>query len=84
MNEKLKKIIADLIKKDADKLMLSDDVVLTKDLEFDSILVIQLIVELENQFGIEFTDDDLDLDKLTIYGKLKETVESKISLMNTN
>jgi len=53
-------------------------VVLTDDLGYDSIQIIELIVELESEFKIEIDDDDLEIENLIIYGKLHKMIERKI------
>ena len=78
IEEQLKKIITEVASRDIEIFEISDDVVLTSDLGFDSIQIISLIVELESQLGIEIEDDDLDIEKLTIYQNLYELVERKI------
>lgn len=79
LNEKLKKIIAEVALKEVNESIISDDVVLTSDLGYDSVQIIQLIVELESQFQIEIEDDDLDIDKLTIYRNLRDMIAAKIT-----
>ena len=78
LNEKLKEIIAEVALKDVAESMINDETVLTSDLGYDSVQIIQLIVELESQFQIEIDDDDLDIDKLTIYCNLRDMIASKI------
>lgn len=45
----------------------------------DSIGLLQFIVELEGEYGIEFTDDDLSDPEFRIVGKLIDLVEKKIA-----
>lgn len=42
--------------------VLSEDMNLIDDLNFDSIQLINLIIEIEEQFGVEFNDSDLLFD----------------------
>jgi len=79
LNEKLKKIIAEVALKEVNESIINDDTVLTSDLGYDSVQIIQLIVELESQFQIEIEDDDLDIDKLTIYRNLRDMIAAKIT-----
>jgi acyl carrier protein len=55
---------------------------LIDDLRFDSILLIQLIVEIEEKFNIEINDEDMSFDRLTNLASLKELITKKINLMN--
>lgn len=45
--------------------------------EMDSMSVIQLITELENQLGLNFDDDDLNSETFATVGSLVEFVNSK-------
>lgn len=58
---------------------INDDTDLVQDFEFDSINIIQLVVKLETEFDIEIGDDDLILEKLSLYKGLVEIIEKKIS-----
>ena len=44
----------------------------------DSLGLIQFIATLEDEFGIEFTDEDMENPDLRIIGKLIEIIESKM------
>lgn len=55
---------------------------LITDLEFDSIKLIELIIILENEFGIEITDEYLDLNIISDFQKLAGLIE-KLSKSNT-
>lgn len=44
----------------------------------DSIGLLQFIVELEDEFGISFTDDELASKEFRIVGKLINMIEDKI------
>lgn len=52
------------------------------DLEFDSIKLIELIIILENEFGIEITDEYLDLNIISDFQKLADLIE-KLAKSNT-
>lgn len=58
---------------------INDDTDLIQDFEFDSINIIQLVVKIETEFDIEIDDDDLILEKLSLYKGLVELIEKKIS-----
>ncbi|MBH1942484.1 acyl carrier protein [Mobilitalea sibirica] len=44
----------------------------------DSLGIIQFVVELEEEFGIEFTDKELSDPDFKIVGKLVKLIESKV------
>ena len=44
----------------------------------DSLAVIKFVVELEDEFGIEFSDDELSLPDFKLVGGLIKLVESKV------
>lgn len=46
--------------------------------KIESIRLVELIVRIENEFDIEFDDDDVDVNVLTSYEKLAEYVLSKL------
>ena len=50
--------------------IITDTTNLFEDLGMDSIEIITIIVEVENVFNIEFIDDDMDLDKMIIFGNI--------------
>lgn len=79
---KLKNIIANIANKEVDIVSINDETTLTNDLEFNSLEIIELIVELESQFKIEIEDDDLEIEKLSVYKLLFEMVKGKINLNN--
>lgn len=56
------------------ELMVDSDCDLMSDLGYDSILMIQLIVKLEEEFHIEFDLFDLDMSVLSKYESLKNYV----------
>lgn len=78
VQEKLKEIIAEMATRGVDIAKINDQTVLTSDLGFDSVQIVQLIVELESQFEFEFEDEDLDIAKLTVYRNLYKIINSKI------
>lgn len=41
---------------------------------FDSIRFVTLIVEIENTFGIEISDDDFELEKMSSINKITELI----------
>lgn len=55
-----------------------DQTDILEDLGFDSINIMQLVVEVEEHFGIEF-DDTLEYDEIANVGKLIKYVEKKLN-----
>lgn len=53
---------------------------LVRDFNFNSISIIQLIVEIESLFYIEIDDNDLSLEKLSPYTSLVEILKIKLNL----
>lgn len=45
--------------------------------DFNSIRLVELVVELENEFGIEFSDDDLLLESMDTIAKIKKLIEQR-------
>lgn len=78
IKEKLKKIIVDIAPIVVEISEITDNTVLTKDLGFDSVQIISLIVEIESQFDIEIEDEDLDIEKLTVLKTLTDMVVNKL------
>lgn len=78
IKEKLKKIIVDIAPIVVEISEINDNTVLTKDLGFDSVQIISLIVEIESQFDIEIEDEDLDIEKLTVLKTLTDMVVNKL------
>ena len=74
IDQKLKETIVKITTRDIDIV----ETILTDDLGYDSIQIIELIVELESEFKIEIDDDDLEIENLIIYGKLHKMIERKI------
>lgn len=78
IDQRLKEIIAKVATQDVNAGNIHEETILTNDLGYDSVQIIELIVELENEFNLEIDDDDLEIENLTIYKKLHEMVERKV------
>ena len=52
---------------------------LSEDLGFDSISIINLIVELEDEFDIEIDDNDLDFNKIAEFNYLCNIIKKQIN-----
>src|SRR5690349_5681468 len=57
----------------------SEDTSLLDDLDIDSILLVELIVNIETEFGIELLDEDVEIDCLSPFGTLTRTVSNRMS-----
>lgn len=78
IEKKLKKIIIDVGMLDIEANDITNETILTVDLEYNSIKLVELIVEIENEFGIQLEDDDLDIEKLSVYNKLLDMITTKV------
>ncbi len=77
IDQKLKEMIAKIATQNIRINNIDEKTILTSDLGYDSVQIIELIVELENEFNIEIDDDDLEIENLTVYGMLYEMIERK-------
>lgn len=74
MNEKIKNIIAELIEIDASTI--GNDALIIDDLGADSIAVMEIVMELEDEYGVEVpTEDVLNLKTVA---DIVAYIESKI------
>lgn len=71
---KVKAIISKELDIDPDSISLSSD--LAKDLNADSVEAVEVILALEDEFGIEFEDDDIS--KISTIQNLVDYIESNI------
>lgn len=63
------------IVEEAEKLFSNIDCDLISDFGLDSLLMVQLIVEIETEFDMEFGLEDLDINLLRKYRELKKYIE---------
>lgn len=77
VKDRIKEIISNEINCEEMGIEITDDTDLFEDLAVDSILIIQLISEFEQTFGIEF-DYELDYESISKIGKLAEYINSKM------
>lgn len=54
---------------------IKDDTNLFLELGFDSIMLVQLLADIEEHYGILFKDEDMDTDNLSTVSALVETVK---------
>lgn len=78
INNKLKKIICDLLEDDYEKMNIDKNTNLVTDLNFDSLKLITLIIEVESQFNVMIDDDDLDIDKISSVEYIDKLVENVV------
>ena len=67
----IEKIIAEQLKIDVDAV--TDDKNLMEDLGADSLDTVQIVMELEEEFNVEITDDEAET--LTTVGAIKQYIE---------
>lgn len=71
MNKKLIDIITSIYGKNIE---IDESTSLSKDLSFTSVHFVQLIVKIEEMFGFEFDDEEMDLAKLDCVCNLNDIV----------
>lgn len=71
MFEKIREVLAERIGIDKEKITMESSIV--GDLNIDSIGMIDLIMELEDEYGIEFDEDDAD--KIKTIGDVVEYIQ---------
>lgn len=76
-DKKLKEIIVEC-KDGIDITKIDEQIDLVRDFGFDSINIIQLIVQIESEFDIEIGDEDLILARLSPYKNLVEILNKKL------
>lgn len=81
IEEKIEKIIKDIIGYDT---AISKHTNLIDDLGITSIVLMELIYQLETDFDIQFSFDDLDIDNIVIFGNLVELISKKVEMENEN
>jgi acyl carrier protein len=72
--EKMRETISDQLNIDASKIV--EGASLTKDLGADSLDLLQLVTELEDQYGIEIPDEDLE--KMQTVGDVLDELEKLV------
>ena len=74
--DKLKNVIFNKLKMiESDNVILEDDMSLEEQLGFDSIQIVEIVVEVEDLFNIQMDYDHL-IDAMSSYGSFKKYVES--------
>lgn len=67
----IKELIADILESQEE---ISEDARLVEDLGIDSVLILQLIANIEMQFNITFDDEDLLVDKFSTVSSLADYI----------
>ena len=80
---KLKGVIKSVCRLDVesdfiDNILLDTHCNLIDTLGFDSLLIVELILEIENTFDFEFDMNSLDINELKFYDKLKFAIDNYI------
>ena len=80
MEEQVKEILKelcrmDLTEEEKERLLQEEDCNLKEDLGFDSLLMVELLIEIEEFFGFEFDAEEMDMKRLQSYQNLLELVE---------
>lgn len=65
IHPKLKETIFSIAEVDFESINIDETTDLVTDLNFDSLKLVNLIIELESQFNIMIEDDDLDINKIS-------------------
>lgn len=78
VEEKLKQIINKISDNYVNVDEISNQTNLFEDVGLDSLKIMELVVEIEIQFGIEIDEDDLNMDKISNYYNLKMLVCSLV------
>ena len=77
IEERIKKLIREA-DENVDVERLDEKTNLIDDYGFDSVNLVQLVVSIEDEFGIECEDDDLEMDKTSKYRELIKIIEKKL------
>lgn len=75
LREQLKELVVRYSKKKISAQQLTDDVLLIEELGFDSVGLVELVVEIEKQYQVDFLDENMLEDTLGRFGTLAACVE---------
>lgn len=76
IREKLKDLVASVsVQIDRDSILMESNLI--DDLMFDSITMMELVIEIEETFNIELSEDELVMEKFESFEKLCNLVEEK-------
>ena len=77
LKQEIKAMIVERLFLDADPAQMGDDENLMENYEIDSVNLFEIVVGMEEQFGISFEDDDFSVDLFVTVDSLAEFVERK-------
>ncbi len=78
LKDELKKMVAEFCRIGTEEQEITDETTLLGDLNFDSIVFITLILEIESRFSVSLEDDSLLFDKDTTFGQLYDHIKNYI------
>ena len=79
LKQQIKEMIVERLFLDADPDEMADDENLMENYEIDSVNLFEIVVGLEEQFGISFEDEDFSVDLFATVNNLAEYVDQKRS-----
>lgn len=77
LKQEIKAMIVERLFLDADPAQMGDDENLMENYDIDSVNLFEIVVGMEEQFGISFEDDDFSVDLFATVDSLAEFVERK-------
>lgn len=80
ISKNLKRIIINHSRKEIQDYEINEYTNLINDLGYDSVRIIEMILDIEEQFNITIDDEDIDVDALTKYEPLKTLILRKINI----
>lgn len=79
MKDKIKTIIYNVAAGRMENAKLNENTNLIDEFSFDSIMLIQMIANIEKEFDIEFDSDELEIEKIGVFGSLVQLAEETVS-----
>jgi len=77
LKQQIKEMIVERLFLDVDPAAIGDDESLMESYEIDSVNLFEIVVGMEEQFGISFEDEDFSVDLFATVDSLAEFVERK-------
>ena len=77
LKQQIKEMIVERLFLDVDPAAIGDDESLMESYEIDSVNLFEIVVGMEEQFGISFEDDDFTVDLFATVNSLAEFVDQK-------
>lgn len=79
LKQQIKEMIVERLFLDADPAQIGDDENLMENYDIDSVNLFEIVVGMEEQFGISFEDDDFSVDLFATVDSLAQFVERKLA-----